>query len=198
MKKALLILSVFVVGVAGVATIYSFTAAPVVAMRTNMGDIIIELYPDEAPVTVENFLQYVEEGYYNNTIVHRIEPNFVIQAGGYDPQFEEKPTRPPIVNESDNGLSNVTGSLSMARLPTPDSATSQFFINLVDNTRLDHSDRGPGYAVFGKVSKGMDVVEAIAALERGGASPMHRAAPTQTVLIARAERLVPLFLIFGG
>jgi len=137
-----------------------------VLMRTSAGDLTIELYPNEAPATVRNFLQYVEDGFYDGTIFHRVVRGFVIQGGGFTADMMEKDTRAPIENEATNGLMNLRGTLSMARTMDPHSATSQFFINTVDNRPLDHRDRsarGFGYAVFGEVVDGMDIV---ARLER--------------------------------
>jgi cyclophilin family peptidyl-prolyl cis-trans isomerase len=135
---------------------------PKVAMVTSQGKIIIELYPEAAPLTVKNFLDYVSEGYYNGTIFHRVISNFMIQGGGFTPDMQKKPTKSPIKNEATNGLSNLRGTIAMARTNEIDSATSQFFINVVDNKFLDH--QGPtnfGYAVFGKVVEGMEVVDKI-------------------------------------
>lgn len=143
---------------------------PVVEIKTNMGTIEITLDPEKAPITVKNFLSYVEEGFYDSTVFHRIVPNFVIQGGGLTANLSQKPTKEPIENEATNGLKNLRGTLSMARTSIIHSATSQFFINLVDNDFLDHKDKTPegyGYAVFGKVTKGMDVVDKIAAVKRG-------------------------------
>lgn len=134
-----------------------------VKFETTKGDILIELYPEKAPKTVDNFLAYVKNGFYDGTIFHRIIPGFVVQGGGFDTNFEKKPTMAPIVNEADNGLKNERGTLSMARTDDPDSATSQFFINLVDNDSLNPiPGRSAGYAVFGKVVEGMDVVDEMA------------------------------------
>ncbi|WP_457641272.1 peptidylprolyl isomerase [Persephonella sp.] len=139
---------------------------PVVKVETNLGTFCIELYPDKAPLTVENFLKYVNEGFYNGVIFHRVIPNFVVQAGGFDEKLNyKKPMFPPIKSESDNGLKNLRGTVAMARTSDPDSATSQFFINLSDNYRLDRDYEegdGYGYTVFGKVIEGMSVIEKIA------------------------------------
>ncbi len=139
---------------------------PIVVMETSMGKIVLEIYQDKAPETAKNFLKYVDEKFYDGTIFHRVIPNFVIQGGGFDKEMVEKPTHEPIKNEADNGLSNLRGTIAMARTNDPHSATSQFFINLVDNKGLDFKDknsgRGWGYAVFGKVLEGMDVVDSIA------------------------------------
>ncbi|UCG16263.1 MAG: peptidyl-prolyl cis-trans isomerase [Phycisphaerales bacterium] len=141
------------------------TGKPRVAMETTLGTIVLELDADKAPITVANFLRYVEDGFYEGTIFHRVMPGFMIQGGGYTPELDEKTEglHEPIKNEARNGLRNVRGTIAAARLPTPDSATSQFYINVVDNSsRLDYPSRdGHGYAVFGKVVQGMDVVEAI-------------------------------------
>jgi len=138
---------------------------PVVVIKTNMGDIYVELYPDKAPKTVENFLTYVKEGFYSGLIFHRVVKGFVIQGGGFDKNLNyKKPTHPPVKNESDNGLSNLRGTIAMARTSDPHSATTQFYINLADNTFLDYGKNPQkwGYTVFGKVIKGMDVVDEIA------------------------------------
>jgi peptidyl-prolyl cis-trans isomerase A (cyclophilin A) len=131
-------------------------------IATNMGDITIELYPEQAPITVENFFQYAEECFYDNTLIHRVVPGFVLQGGGVTTEMQPKETRAPIQNEADNGLLNERGTLSMARRSDVNSATSQFFINLVDNTILDHGVRDFGYAVFARVTDGMDVADQIA------------------------------------
>lgn len=143
---------------------------PQVVIDTTLGTIVIELYEEESPITVENFVTYVEGGFYDGvdgngaTIFHRVIPGFVIQGGGLTEDLETKATLPPIVNESDNGVQNLRGTLSMARLPDPDTATSQFFVNLVDNPNLDATNGADGYAVFAEVVEGMDVVDAIAAV----------------------------------
>jgi cyclophilin family peptidyl-prolyl cis-trans isomerase len=137
-----------------------------VKLETSMGDIVIELDEAAAPVTVKNFLTYVEEGFYNGTIFHRVIANFMIQGGGFTAQMSQKQTNPPIVNEASNGLKNDRGTISMARTNNPDSATSQFFINHKNNDNLNYiKGRSPGYAVFGKVTIGMDVVDAIATVK---------------------------------
>jgi cyclophilin family peptidyl-prolyl cis-trans isomerase len=140
---------------------------PIVVIKTSKGTIKAELYPDKAPVSVKNFLQYAGDKLYDGTIFHRVMSNFMIQGGGFDAKMVQKPTRAAIKNEAKNGLKNVTGTLAMARLPEPDSATAQFFINVVDNAMLDNHGDGPrefGYAVFGKVIDGMDVVNKIKAV----------------------------------
>jgi len=166
MKKKLLALLVIV---AACMPLFS-RQNPVVVMKTSMGDIEIELYADKAPVTVKNFLGYVDRGFYNGTIFHRVINNFMIQGGGMLPGLMEKKTSAPIKNEADNGLSNLRGTIAMARTQDVNSATSQFFINVVDNRYLDFRNRTPqgyGYCVFGKVIKGMDVVDKIKTVPTG-------------------------------
>lgn len=161
-------------------------AAPRVALETSKGRIVLELLPDKAPKTVENFLGYVESGFYDGTVFHRVIGGFMIQGGGFGPQMERKDTRPPIVNEAQSGLSNARGTVAMARTNDPNSATSQFFINHADNASLDYRDpRNPGYAAFGRVVEGMDVVDAIAAVAttRKG---MFDDVPTEPVVIEKA------------
>ncbi|MBA1148001.1 peptidyl-prolyl cis-trans isomerase [Ectothiorhodospiraceae bacterium WFHF3C12] len=163
--------------------------APRVKFETSKGPIILELYPDKAPRTVENFLAYVEQGFYDGTIFHRVIPGFVIQGGGFTADYERKTTREPITNESDNGLDNARGTISMARTRDPHSATSQFFINLSDNDNLDHRGSDWGYAVFGKVVDGMEVVDAIAGVPTGAAGPFRSDAPRNVVMIESATRV---------
>ena len=144
--------------------------APRVKLVTSMGEVVIELAPDKAPATVENFLTYVNDGFYDGTVFHRVIDGFMIQGGGFGPDFERKTTRPPIRNEADNGLKNDTGTVAMARTSDPHSATAQFFINVKDNDFLNHTapnPRGWGYAVFGRVVEGMDVVESIKKVPTG-------------------------------
>jgi len=165
---------------------------PVIIMETSMGTIRVELYPDKAPVSVANFLAYVDKGFYDGTLFHRIVPGFVIQGGGFEHGMKKKPTDPPIKNEAGNGLKNLRGTLSMARTAVVDSATSQFFISLADNDSLDHqddTDPGFGYAVFGKVIEGMDVVDAIAKVKTT-TKGQYKDAPVKDVLIKTA-RLEP-------
>lgn len=167
--------------------------APRVALHTNLGDIIIELDPVKAPLSSENFLTYVKDGFYNGTVFHRVIDNFMAQGGGFTADLQQKPTRAPIRNEANNGLSNLRGTIAMARTGDPHSANSQFFINLVDNPRLDHVNEQSGmtwgYAVFGKVVEGMDVVDKIRAIPTGGQGPFRTDVPTQAVVIERAEVL---------
>jgi cyclophilin family peptidyl-prolyl cis-trans isomerase len=153
-----------------------------ITIKTNHGDIAVELFEDKAPISCENFRQYAQDGHFNDTIFHRVIPNFMIQGGGMDASMASKPTRDPIKNEADNGESNVRGTLAMARTGVVDSATSQFFINLRDNDFLNHGTRDFGYAVFGKVADGMDVVDAIAAVATGS-SGGHQDVPLETVSI---------------
>ena len=160
-----------------------------IKMTTSLGEIVIELYPDEAPVTVKNFLDYVESGFFTDTTFHRVIPGFVIQGGGLDRDMRPKQTKPGIVNEADNGLKNEVGTLSMARTNDPNSATSQFFINLVDNAFLDFQAKTPqgwGYAVFAKVTSGMDVVNAIASVTTGNKNG-HSDVPLEPVVILSTE-----------
>jgi len=156
---------------------------PVIIIKTNQGTIEAELFKDKAPISVENFLKYVQDKHYDGTIFHRCIPAFMIQGGGYDAKFNQKETRPPIKNEAANGLLNDRGTLAMARTSDVDSATSQFFINLKHNTFLDHGARDFGYAVFGKVVKGLEVVDAIAAMPTGARGPFGRDVPTKDVII---------------
>jgi cyclophilin family peptidyl-prolyl cis-trans isomerase len=156
---------------------------PTIVIKTNKGVIEAVLFKDKAPITVENFLKYVEAGFYNGTIFHRVIWGFMIQGGGFDRYFIQKPTRPPIKNEAANGLKNDRGTLAMARTSAVDSATAQFFINLKDNTALNHSARDYGYAVFGKVTNGMDVVDAIASVQTGRQGPFSSDCPRESVII---------------
>ncbi|MES1951181.1 cyclophilin type peptidyl-prolyl cis-trans isomerase [Salinisphaera sp. S4-8] len=158
-----------------------------VVMHTNLGDITIEVFEDQAPKSAANFLQYVRDGFYDGTIFHRVIPGFVIQGGGFTEDYRQKKTRDPIVNEADNGLKNDRGTLSMARTSDPNSATSQFFVNLTDNAPLNPSRGNAGYAVFGKVTDGMDVVDKIAATPTGSAGPFRQDAPQDQVVIETAE-----------
>ena len=163
---------------------------PVVLLETTSGDILIELYPDKAPKTVENFLQYVDSGFYKNTLFHRVIPGFMIQGGGYTARMEEKPTQAPVQNEANNGLANERGTIAMARTMEPHSATAQFFINLVDNDFLNfrgESPQGWGYCVFGKVTEGMDVVDKIAKVKTKSQG-MHDDVPVDLVIITNASR----------
>ncbi len=165
---------------------------PKILLKTTKGDIVIELYPDKAPITVKNFLNYVDDKFYDGTIFHRVIKGFMIQGGGLTPDLQAKPEkRPPIKNEANNGLKNLRSTIAMARTSEIDSATCQFFINLVDNPFLDHVPNDPskfGYAVFGKVIKGMEVVDAIADIPTT-TKGMYRDVPTELVVIISATRL---------
>jgi len=161
-------------------------AKPLVELNTSAGTIVVELYPDKAPKTVENFLQYAKDGFYDGTIFHRVISTFMIQGGGFTPDFKQKTTRAPVRNEADNGLKNTVGTLAMARTSDPHSATAQFFINVADNEMLDFrfpTQQGYGYAVFGKVVKGMDVVSRIAKMETGAGPAPHRDVPVKPVIL---------------
>jgi cyclophilin family peptidyl-prolyl cis-trans isomerase len=158
---------------------------PVVVMSTSLGDIRLELFKDKAPVSVENFLQYANEGFYNDTVFHRVRKGFMIQGGGFTATLFEKPTRPPILNEATNGLNNVRGTIAMARRQALRSATSQFYINVVDNRALDHTGFSPpdyGYAVFGRVLSGMEVADRISAVATTSKGDMEDV-PIEAVLI---------------
>jgi peptidyl-prolyl cis-trans isomerase A (cyclophilin A) len=161
-----------------------------IRFETSHGIFTVELFPKEAPVTVENFLKYVDDGFFDGTVFHRIVPGFVIQGGGLTADFANKKTRAPIRNEAKNGLKNTRGSLSMARTSDINSATSQFFVNLKDNGFLDHGPRDYGYAVFGRVTDGMDVIDRIAGLSTGTRKG-YQDAPLEDVVIVAARRLEP-------
>jgi peptidyl-prolyl cis-trans isomerase A (cyclophilin A) len=160
---------------------------PVVVISTNMGDITVELHQAKAPVSVKNFLGYAESGFYTDTVFHRVIPGFMIQGGGFTEEMVQKSTRPAIKNEAQNGLSNKRGTLAMARTSVVDSATSQFFINVSDNTFLDHGVRDFGYAVFGTVITGMDIVDAIAKTKTGRKAG-HPNVPVQPVIITGIQK----------
>lgn len=167
-------------------------ANPRVALTTNLGRIVIELDPVRAPRSSENFLQYVRDGFYAGTVFHRVIDGFMVQGGGFTSDLQLKPTRAPIPNEANNGVSNLRGTVAMARTNEPHSATSQFFVNVVDNQRLDFVAEQNGlwgYAVFGTVIEGMDVIDRIRALPTGGQGPLPRDVPTEPVVIESAELL---------
>ena len=166
--------------------------APTVVIKTSMGEIKVELYPDKAPISVKNFLDYTEAKQYDGTVFHRVIPQFMIQGGGFTPDMQQKPTKAPIKNEAGNGLKNTNGTIAMARTGVVDSATSQFFINTKDNAFLDHRDDTPagyGYTVFGKVVSGMDVVKKIEAVPTANKGP-HQNVPTTPVVI-ESVRVAP-------
>ena len=159
-----------------------------VTLKTNFGDITLELFEDKAPKTVANFLSYVEDGFFDNTIFHRIINNFMIQGGGFTPDMDQKDTKDPIENEADNGVANEVGTIAMARTQDPHSATAQFFINVNNNDFLNHSGKsvnGWGYCAFGKVTEGMDVVEKIKAVKTGNHG-YHQDVPVEPVIIEKA------------
>lgn len=164
---------------------------PKVLIQTSMGDIVVQLNEKKAPITVKNFLRYVNEGFFDGTIFHRVISNFMIQGGGFTPDFKKKDTHEPIKNEADNGLENLRGTIAMARTPIVDSATAQFFINVKDNPNLNHKGPGRrfGYAVFGKVVEGMDVVEKIRNVPTGAGGPFAKDCPQETVLIKKVSLL---------
>ena len=177
-------------GLAAALTATAATAAPSVEMRTSAGTLVIELNAEKAPLTVDNFLGYVKDGYYNGTIFHRVIEGFMIQGGGFTKDMSEKSTRAPIVNEAKNGLSNQRGTIAMARRGDPNSATAQFFINHRDtSSQLDYPRNGGGYAVFGKVVAGMDVVDKIAKRPTGNRG-MYQDVPLETVVI-ESVKLIP-------
>jgi cyclophilin family peptidyl-prolyl cis-trans isomerase len=171
----------------------AWAASPRVKLETSMGVIVLELAPHRAPKTVDNFLQYVNDGFYDGTIFHRVIKGFMIQGGGLTDVMERKPTRAPIPNEADKGLKNRRGSIAMARTGDPNSATAQFFINTVDNRPLDFRDKtvqGWGYCVFGHVVQGMDVVDAIEAVATGRRAG-YQDVPLETVMIQKATVIAP-------
>jgi peptidyl-prolyl cis-trans isomerase A (cyclophilin A)/peptidyl-prolyl cis-trans isomerase B (cyclophilin B) len=164
----------------------AIAANPQVELKTNLGTITVELYPDKAPQTVKNFLEYVQSDFYKGTVFHRVIPGFMVQGGGFSQDFTQKATRDPVQNEAANRLKNETGTIAMARTRNPHSATAQFFINVADNAFLNHTAptaSGYGYAVFGKVVKGMDVVNKIAQLATGPGGPFPQDVPQQEVVI---------------
>lgn len=173
-------------------SVAAFADQPVVKLETSAGDIVIRLNSERAPNTVANFLQYVDEGYYNGTIFHRVIDGFMIQGGGFTEQLNRKPTRSPIRNEATNGLKNYRFSVAMARTNQPHSATSQFFINTEDNRNLDHTSPTPsgwGYTVFGKVIEGSSVIEEISTVITGPKGPFPRNVPIENIVIKNASRM---------
>jgi cyclophilin family peptidyl-prolyl cis-trans isomerase len=164
---------------------------PRVALVTSKGRIVIELFPQKAPATVKNFLSYVDAGFYDGTVFHRVIPKFMIQGGGLTADLKKKPTEKPVSNEADNNLKNTRGSVAMARTGDPHSATSQFFINTADNDFLNYREKTPqgwGYAVFGRVTEGLTVVDAISGVKTGN-SGMFRDVPVEPVVIEKAQRV---------
>ena len=190
MSKTLLI-TFAVCGFFAVTALTLQAANPQVLLKTNKGDITIELFQDKAPISVKNFLSYADEKFFDGTIFHRVIKGFMVQGGGMTADMHEKSAKPPIKNEAANGLKNKRGTLAMARTPEIDSATCQFFINLVDNAFLDHKSNNPeefGYAVFGKVAAGMDVVAAIAGVATGSKGG-HQDVPREPITILSVTRL---------
>ena len=166
---------------------------PEVRVNTSMGSFVIELRPRRAPLTVQDFLHYVRSGFYTNTLFHRVVANFIIQGGGHEatPPYALKPTGPPVVNESGNGLENQAGTVGLARGPNPDSGTAQFYVNLVDNPELDPLPTRWGYTVFGKVIRGMSVVERIGMVPTGAFGPFKSYAPLKPVVIKSIQLITP-------
>ncbi len=195
-RSAAVLLAAFSLSAASIALAAApaAPAAPKVKFATSEGDFVIEVYPDKAPKTVENFLQYVKEKHYDGTIFHRVISNFMVQGGGYDANYAEKKTRPPVVHEGREALAkggpkNVIGTLAMARTNDPNSASSQFFINVRDNDFLNPSAQAPGYTVFGKVVSGMDVVNKIKAVPTGAGGMFSSDVPKTPILIKSATLL---------
>ena len=167
---------------------------PKVLMETSKGNVTLELYPDKAPRTVENFLSYTNEGTYDDTIFHRVIKNFMNQGGGFTTDYVKKASKPPIPNEAFNGLKNKRGTIAMARTSAPHSATNQFFINTANNSFLDHTEksmRGWGYTVFGKVISGMDVMERIASVKTGSGGPFQQDVPQEQIIIFKMTEITP-------
>ena len=185
MKRLLILLIALLIAAPALA------ANPKVELKTSLGTLVIELYPENAPKTIDNFLQYVKDGFYDGTIFHRVIPGFMIQGGGFTANLQQKPTRPPIRNEAGNGLRNAVGTVAMARTADPHSATAQFFINVSDNDFLDFKsadDKGYGYTVFGRIASGMEVVQKIVQVPTATLGP-HQNVPRQPVVIERARLL---------
>lgn len=196
-----LVCSLFTLATLGMSTSNASTeiTEPMVRLETSMGNITLKLYPEKAPITVANFLNYVDSGHYDGTVFHRVISNFMIQGGGFDINLVEKPTNDPIANESHNKLHNIRGSIAMARTSDPDSAGAQFFINQRSNLRLDWAPGKPGYTVFGEVVDGMGVVDFIAVSKTGralattsaGQAPMNDV-PAEPIIVKRAIRVTTL------
>ena len=182
---------ILLLALALIAASPALAADPRVELKTNRGVIVLELYPDKAPKTVANFLQYVKDGHYNGTTFHRVIDGFMIQGGGFDKDMRQKPTRAPVENEAGNGLKNDVGTIAMARTPDPHSASAQFFINLKNNDFLNYKEptpQGYGYTVFGRVVAGMDIVERIAKAPTGNAGPLQNV-PREPIVIESASIL---------
>ncbi len=186
--KLFLLLTIAIFGFAAASGAYA-DGGPRVTLETSKGTVVLELDQEKAPETVKNFLAYVESGFYDGTVFHRVIPGFMVQGGGFTPDMQQKPTRDKIQNEADNGLDNERGTVAMARTNDPHSATAQFFVNVADNDFLDHTSkdaRGWGYAVFGRVVEGMDVVDAIVKVPTANRG-MHQNVPVEPVLIEKAS-----------
>jgi peptidyl-prolyl cis-trans isomerase A (cyclophilin A)/peptidyl-prolyl cis-trans isomerase B (cyclophilin B) len=185
---------IFALAITLLASVSATAANPQVELRTSLGAIVIELYPDQAPLSVENFLHYVKDRHYDGTLFHRVIPGFMIQGGGHGADFKEKPTRKPVRNEAANGLRNEPGTIAMARTGEPHSATAQFFINVANNEFLNFrfpTQEGYGYTVFGKVAKGMDVVNRIVKVPTGAGPGGQRDVPVKPVVIESARLIEP-------
>jgi cyclophilin family peptidyl-prolyl cis-trans isomerase len=194
MKRVAVFLAVLAVIGLAVSASFAQGAKPRVLLKTNLGDITVELDPAAAPKTVENFLAYVRDGHYDGTIFHRVIEGFMIQGGGFDTDYKRLPTRAPIVNEADKGLSNDRGTIAMARTGDPHSATDQFFINSVTNASLNFTaknERGWGYTAFGRVVKGLATVLRISRVETGARGPFGRDAPLDQVVLEKATIVAP-------
>ena len=179
--------------VAVLLSVPAMAANPTIEMKTTAGTVTIELYADKAPKTVDNFVKYVKDGFYNGTVFHRVINNFMIQGGGFDKSLQQKPTRTPVQNEANNGLKNDLGTIAMARTSNPHSATAQFFINVKNNDFLNFREpttQGYGYAVFGKVVSGMDVVMNVAGTPTGAGGPFPSDVP-QTMVVIESIKLLP-------
>ena len=191
MKTLSWLVLIMLVAVQSAAAADQTAGNPRVALVTSKGRIVIELFPQKAPATVKNFLSYVDAGFYDGTVFHRVIPKFMIQGGGLTADMKKKPTEKPVSNEADNNLKNTRGSVAMARTGDPHSATSQFFINNADNDFLNYREKTPqgwGYAVFGRVIEGMTVVDAISGVKTGN-SGMFRDVPVETVVIEKVQRV---------
>ncbi len=194
MRKMIIFIMLMLTSTLSFSTEKTMSNAPTkVKLTTTLGEITIQLNSEKAPISSENFLAYVNQGFYNGTIFHRVIPGFMAQGGGFDVNFEQKPTLAPIKNEADNGLLNKRGTVAMARTNDPNSATAQFFINYKDNTFLNHTGKnasGWGYAVFAEVVEGLDVVDAMAKQATGSKGP-YQDVPTENIIITHAEVLKP-------
>lgn len=191
MKNFFCLALIILVGAQSAAAADQAVVNPRVVVETSKGRIVIELFPQKAPATVQNFLAYVDAGFYTGTVFHRVIPNFMFQGGGLTADMQKKPTEKPVANEADNGLKNTRGSVAMARTSEPHSATSQFFINTADNEFLNHRGKTPqgwGYAVFGRIAEGMAVVDAISGVKTGS-SGMFQDVPVEPVVIEKVQRV---------